>query len=200
MASSDVFRHGADEAGKVFARSGGTGGVVRVGDENHPGGRSNGGEHRVKVVAVVLRGHGDELRAEQRGNDGIHRETILRDDHLCAGGQKRVADKFEHFIRAVAQDDVGRADAELGGEFLLEVEGIAVRVEIHFRQGLAHGGQGESGGTQGIFVGRELDDIVSRQAEFAGDFFDGSARLINWQVGKDGISGEGQGHGVSMYC
>ena len=139
----------------------------------------DGGQHGVEVVAVVLGGHDDELAAEQGGDDGIDGKAVLRDDHLGAGRQERVADELDDFIGAVAEDQVGGRHAEFGGELLLQVKGVAVRVKIHLGQRLAHGGQREARGAERVFVRGELDDVVGGQAEFAGDFFDGAAGLID---------------------
>ena len=80
---------------------------------------------------------------------------------------------LDDFVGAVAEDQVGRRDAEFGGEFLLQVERVAVRVKIDLRERLAHGGQGEARRAERIFVRRELDDAAGGQAEFARDFLDG---------------------------
>ena len=146
-------------------------------------------------MAVGFGGHDDELPAEQGGDDGINRKAILGHDHLGAGRDQRVADELDDFVRAVAEDQVGGRHAEFGGELLLQVEGIAIRVEIHLRQRLAHGGQGEARGAERVLVRGELDDAVGGQPEFAGDFLDRAARLIDRDSLEVWIGGVGKGHG-----
>src|ERR1035441_1021369 len=46
-----------------------------------------------------------------------------------------------------------------------------------------------------VFVRGDLDDAVSRQPEFAGDFLDGPARLIDRHRLEVRIGGVGEGHG-----
>jgi len=45
-----------------------------------------------------------------------------------------------------------------------------------------HGSDGQRRWPERIFVRRELDDIVGGQTEFAGDFFDRPAGLIDRQI------------------
>jgi len=152
----------------------------------------------VEVVPVGFGGQDDELPAEQGSDDGIDRKAILRHDHLGAGRNQRVAEELDDFVRAVAEDQVGRRHAELGGELLLQIERIAIRVEVDLRQRLAHGSQGEAGRAERVFVRGDLDDAVGGQPEFAGDFLDRPARLIDRHRVKVWVVGVGEGHGKSL--
>ena len=134
-------------------------------------------------MAVSLGGHDDELAAEQGSNNWIHRKAILGYDYLGAGRNQRVADELDDFVRAVAKNQVGRCHPELGGELLLQVIRIAIRIEVDLRQRLAHGGLGEAGGAERVLVRGELNDAIGGQSEFAGDFFDRAAGLID----RDGV-------------
>ena len=127
-------------------------------------------------------------------DDGIDREAVLRHDHLRAGRYQRVADELDDLVRAVAEDEVGGRHAEFGGELLLQVEGVAVRIEVHLGQRLAHGGQGQPRRAQRVFVGGQLDDVVGGQAEFARDFLDGAAGLIHRHGLEVGVGGVGERH------
>ena len=91
-------------------------------------------------------------------------------------------DKLDDFIRAVAQNQMSRLDAELARKFLFEIKRIAVGVKVDGRNGLLHCGQGERRGAERIFVGRDLDNGSGGQIQFAGDFFNRAARLIRRQI------------------
>ena len=183
----DVGRHGVDEARQFLAARGGAGGVVRIGDEDDARVGRDGGQHRVEVVGMIFRRHDDEFRAEQGGHDGINRKAVLRHDDFRHGRgaiatEQRVPDHFDDFIGAVAEDEVGRRHAEFGGELLFQVKRVAVGVKVHLLERLAHGGQTQARRAERVFVRRELDDAVGVQAEFARDFFDWAAGLINRQI------------------
>ena len=98
------------------------------------------------------------------------------------GAEQRVADKLDDFIRAVAENQIGRLDAEFRREFLFQVKRIAVGIKIDAGEGLLHRGDGERRRAERIFVRRDLDDGVRGQAEFARDFFNRPARLIHRQI------------------
>ena len=107
--------------------------------------------------------------------------------------------EFEDLIGAVAEDQIGGGQVELGGEPLLEVEGISVRVEVDLADGLAHGCLREAGRAKRVLVRGQLYDIVGGQAEFAGDFLDRTPRLIDGHAVQGWVGGEGEGHG-SFEC
>ena len=136
---------------------------------------------------MIFRRHDDEFRAEQGGHDGINGKAILRHDDLRAGREQRVPDHFDDFIGAVAEDEVGRRHAEFGGELLFQVKRIAVGVKVHLLERLAHGGEAQTRRAERVFVRRELDDAVGVQTEFARDFFNRAAGLINRQTVEGGI-------------
>ena len=64
----------------------------------------------------------------------INRETELRDDHIRARRKQHVADKLDDFVRAVAENQVGRLDAEFLRQFLFQIKRVAVGIKIHARQ------------------------------------------------------------------
>ena len=106
----------------------------------------------------------------------------MRNDHVRAGRQQRVPDEFNDFVRAVAENQIRRFNAEFRGEFLLEVKRVAVGIQIHAGERLLHRGQRERRRAERIFVRRDLDDAIGGQAEFARDFFNRPARLIHRQI------------------
>ena len=99
-----------------------------------------------------------------------------------------MAHEFDDLIRAIPEDQVGRFDAQLGREFLLQIKRVAVRIQIHARERLLHGRHRQGRRTEGILFGRHFDDGVRGQAKFAGDFFDGGrAELNTGQRFEEGI-------------
>jgi hypothetical protein len=76
----------------------------------------------------------------------------------------------------------GRGHAQFGGQLLLKIERIAIWIQVHIGQGLAHRSQREARRTQRVFVGCQLDDVLDGQAEFASHFFDRPPGLIDGKV------------------
>jgi hypothetical protein len=58
---------------------------------------------------------------------------------------------------------------------------------VDLGDGVAHGDEGRRRWAEGVFVRGEFDDLVGWHAEFTGDFLDGPAGLVDWQVGQGGI-------------
>ena len=92
-----------------------------------------------------------------------------------------MANELDDFVRAVAENRDWRVQRRVFRELLLQVKRIAVRIKIQVSQRLLHRGQRQRRRAERIFVRRELDDVAGGQAEFARDFFDGAAGLINRQ-------------------
>ena len=104
-------------------------GVVRVGHKHKLRFRRDGPQHGGQVVAVIFRGHGDQVRAKQLGDDGVNGEAILRDHHVRAGAEQGVAEEFYDFVGTVAQHEAGGVNPELGRQFVLQVIGVAIGVK-----------------------------------------------------------------------
>ena len=170
-----------DEMNHLFARRERAGGIIRVCHEHDARLRRDGFEHRGQIVSVFFRRNRDDVRTEHFGDDGINRETELRHHHVVAGHEQRVRDELDDFVRAVAEDEIRRFDAEFGREFLFQVKRVAVGIKIHAGDGFLQRGDGERRRSERIFVRRDLDDRVGGQAKFARDFFNRSSRLIRRQ-------------------
>ena len=66
--------------------------------------------------------------------------------------------------------------------------------EVQVPQGLLHRSQGGGRRAEWVLVGGQFDDTLGGQAEFARDFFDRSARLIDRQILERRVERQGQGH------
>ena len=64
----------------------------------------------------------------------INREAKLRNDHVHARREQRVADKLDDFVRAVAQNQIRRFDAEFCRQFLFQIKRVAVGIKIQVRR------------------------------------------------------------------
>ena len=93
-----------------------------------------------------------------------------------------MADKFDDLVRAVPEDQVHWLDTDMRGEFLLQIERIAVGVEIQLSERFFHGGDGNGRGPEWILVRSHFDDALDGETEFARDVFDGAAGLIGRDV------------------
>jgi hypothetical protein len=105
----------------------------------------------------------------------------LRNDHVRARREQRVCDELDDFVRTVSQNQIRRLDTEFYGEFLFEIKRIAVGIKVHAGNRLLHRGHRERRRAERIFVRRDLDDRVGGQIQFARDFFNWPARLIDRQ-------------------
>ena len=74
-------------------------------------------------------------------------------------------------------------DSEFLGQFGFEVETrCRPGKDAACASSLAHRGQRQGRRAQRIFVGGQLDDVGGGQVQFARDFFDRPARLVDRQI------------------
>ena len=76
------------------------------------------------------RRHDDGIGPEQAGDQRINQEAILRHHHVHARPHHGVGEKFQDFVGAVAQDEVGRVHGQFGRQLLFEIKGVAVGVKV----------------------------------------------------------------------
>ena len=98
-----------------------------------------------------------------------------------------MAQELDDVVGAVAQDQVGRFHPQFGRQLLLEIKGVAVRIQMQLPGGPAHRGQRGGGRPERIFVRGQLDDLARGQSQFPRHLLDGPARLIDRQMFQDGI-------------
>jgi hypothetical protein len=110
-----------------------------------------------------------------------------------------VADEFDDFIGAAAEDDVGHVEAEFVGDGTAEFPAAAVGVDVGFADERAHGLLGFWGGAEGVFIGGQLDDGSGVEAEFTGDVLDGFAGFVGDEVLELGVGVVPEGHGILCF-
>ena len=168
--------------------------VVGIRHKDDAGLRRDGLEHRSQIMTVLFGRNDDRRGIENFRDERIDGKTKLRHHHLRAGREQRVADEFDDLVGAVAENQMGRGDAQFFGEFLFESKSVSVGIKVQAGQDFLHRGQGGGRGSKRIFVGRELDDARGGQAEFAGNIFNRTARLIDRQIFQRRINRVGEGH------
>ena len=105
--------------------------------------------------------HLDDLRPHDLGYLGVQAVRLLRNEHLVALLKQRLRDAVEHVAGAVAQANPGRiGDAELVGQQLLELDVVALRVDIDQRHLVTHRLQRMRVRTVHVLVRSELDDAA----------------------------------------
>jgi len=64
--------------------------------------RRDGLEHRRQIVTVIFCRTMTRFAPNIFANDGINRETELRDDNIRAGCEQRVCGKLDNFVGTIA--------------------------------------------------------------------------------------------------
>ncbi len=174
----------------------GAGGVVGVGDEDFFGVRRDGGGHGIEVVDEAGVGDFDGFGTEDFGHEFVNEEGVAGGDDVVAGFEEGVADEFDDFIGAAAEDDIGHVEAEFVSDGAAEFPAAAIGVDVGVGDEAVHGFLGLGGGAEGVFVGGEFDDGGGVEAEFTGDVFDGFAGFVGDEVLELGVGVVPEGHGI----
>ncbi len=157
--------------------------VRRVRDEDEARLRRDGAQDGVEVMGPVrLVVHLHELRAEELAHDGVHGEAVARRDEFRLRVEAGVAEQLDDFAAAAAHRRLLEVDAEVLSEARAQGKGRAVRVDMHARRGLLHGGDGEGRRPQRILVRGELHDVLGLHPELARGFLDGFPGLVGHQL------------------
>ena len=173
-----LLRHLLQEPLDARGREKSAGGIVGVGDEQHPGVGRDGCEHRVEVVAVVARGHHNGAGTDRMRGKRVDGEGILRIHGRGARLQDRMGGNLEYVVRTIAErDPVGRYRIARSDR-RLQFEPVGIRIAAQFAHRGHHRLARRFRHTQRIFVGREFHDLSLVQTVFASQFGDGLASLI----------------------
>src|SRR6266446_10624008 len=126
---NDVFRQARDELVDLYLRDQRPGRVVWIGDENYSRFGRDRLEHRLEIVLIIRAGRFNRVRAEEGRDQFVGDEGVLGDDHLIAGIYKRVAEKLDHFVRAVPENDIFARETEPGTERAAQIKTAAVWIK-----------------------------------------------------------------------
>ena len=98
--------------------------------------------------------------------------------------------------------EVLRSDAQFLRQLLFQIKSVAVGIEMQVLQNFFHRGQRGGRRAERIFVRRQFNDAVGRQAEFARDLLDGPSRLIDREMLQRGIERQVNGHvrALRVFC
>ena len=144
--------HFVHEAIDLLLANQGAGGVVGIGNEDFLGSRGNGGGHGFEIMDVAGIIDLDGVGTEDFGHEFINKEGVLGGDDVIPRLKEGVADEFDDFITAAADDEIGHFEVELLGEGLTETVGGAVWIDVNVLDGVSHGNDGLGAGPEGIFV------------------------------------------------
>src|SRR4029453_4853457 len=98
--------------------------------------------------------------------------------------EKRMAEKFEHFVGSIAEDDVVRREAKLSCNCFAQVKPATVRIKVRVFQCPAHRLNSFGRRSEGILIGGQLNDLGGFEAELARCFLDRFSRLVDGNVAE----------------
>ena len=98
-----------------------------------------------------------------------------------------MTEKFDHFVRAITQNNILRNKTEFGSDCFAQVNSAAIRIEVRVFRRAAHRLNCFWRRAKRILVGGQLNDCVWVDAEFACRFLDRLARLVNSEIAQLGI-------------
>ena len=136
----------------------------------------------------------DVFRAEKRGHQFVNDEGVFGGDELGIAIEEGMAEQFDDFVRAVAENDVRNIQAEFIGNGGAEFKASAVRIDVGLGNRIAHRLLGKRRRAERVFVGGNLDDGCRIESEFAGGFFDRFSGFVGNQVTNEGVGGIGNRH------
>src|SRR5207245_3310629 len=108
----------------------------------------------------------------------------MRSDHLVAAIQKGVSNEFDDFIRTVSKNNMLGRYSQTACDRVPEIIAATVRVELGRLNCRPHRGHCFGGGSEGIFVGGELDDLARIDTDLAGGLLDRFTGFVNSKVAQ----------------
>ena len=114
---------------------------------------------------------------------------MLGGDDLVARFQKRVTDKLDQFVGAVAEDHVGARNAELLRNRLAQIVAAAIGVDVGFLQRRVHGFERFGRRPERVFVRGEFADLRRLQPELARDIFNRLSGFVAYKIAELGVGG-----------
>src|SRR5438045_4122951 len=102
----DVFRDAFNETIDLLLAGQRASGIVWVRDEDEARLWCDGRDHRIEVVSQIGARHLDRPRAENRRDQFVGDEGVLRRDHVVTAIEKGVPEKLDKFIRYAAENEV----------------------------------------------------------------------------------------------
>ncbi len=162
--------------GEVGARR-----VVRVREEHDAGLLVHGGAHGLEVVVVGGGRHVDfnNLRVHRHSGEFVDGEGVLAHHGFAALAEEHLGDHVQELVAAVTHGNLFALHAAELCNLSDEVVAAAVRVKVHFFQGLAGLFHALRARAYGVFVTRELVHVFRVEAEFAGGVGDGFAGHVD---------------------
>ena len=191
----DVRRHAIEQSAQRSFVHPGAGGVVRIADEDDPGALVDGRREAVQIVAPGLGRHAHHLAAGRGNRQRIDHEAVFVDDAPAARRDGHPGGQVEHVVGAVAEGQLLRRHAEMGGQRVLQAKAAAVGIAgkrlSRVRQRPLH----RRPRPARILVAGQLDGIVD--AALPGQFLDRFAGLVRGQRRHLGVDVAEGGHVVA---
>lgn len=194
--NDDMVRDGGHEVVQLLLVDHGAERVGGVGDVDEARLRRDGAEGGLEIGREVrLVGDGDVFSVDGLGKDFVEGETVVSSDGVGARAEEDEAEEEKELTASRNGDDLFHGDIMEGGDALAAGEGGTVRVEVGFPRSALHGAHGQGRGSERVFIGCELDDLLRLHADFASGFLNGFAGLVGNERGDVGIGGE---HGLDL--
>ena len=132
-----------------------------------------------EIVAVVHQRHLDRLRPEHERDQLVDDKRRRRHDDLVARPQQRMAEQLDDLVRAVAHDELVRAEPFDLRQLLPQRKAPAVRVKLPLHQRLLRRRQRARRGPERVFIRGQLDEARRVEPELARDILNRLAGLID---------------------
>ena len=188
---NDVFGQAFDQARDFVVAQHRAGGIGGVGDEDQPRPFGHGVENAVDIHGALAFGHLDRVGPGGQRRDAVHGEAVGAVNDLGPGAAVGVAEKGDDFVRTGAADDPRGVEVVDLGDRLAERGVVGGRIAVQFVCGPCQRVAGRGGKPVGVFVGRELQDVIAAlELAFAADI---EADPVDTRFGRDGL---GHGPGV----
>lgn len=133
----------------------------------------------VEIESVIAQGRQDQLATAGANGDRKEGKGAFAGDAFGTGTEENTRSKINNFAGAEADEDFVGANVETSGENLTKTLAAPIGVPVGFAESAARGFHGFGRGTEGIFVGSELDGV---DFEVLFDFFDGLSRDVGRQA------------------
>jgi hypothetical protein len=101
--------------------------------------------------------------------------------------EEGMSEKFDHFVRSVAENDVFRGETEPGGKRLAQIKTPAIGIKVRVFQSGMHRLDCFRRWPQWTLIRSKLDDCVGVNIQCARGFLDRFARFVNRKIAQLGV-------------
>ena len=164
----------------------GAGGVVRVGNKNHPGAVGHGLGHGRQIVAEQIGRHLHRRGVTSQGHNRVHRKSVFGENRFVAFLQVGPGNQIQHIVGTVTQRQLRALHTQFFRQGRFQGKRGAIRIQMQLVK-MLEGMKSLVAGAQRILVTGQFDDIGDAQLTL--QLLDGLARLVGLEL-LDTVVGE----------